>query len=358
MKIRKPFIALLLGTLLLVWPTGVARADEVALTGFTLGSLSPVCFGTTPAVVISAGVTNLSGTNCELTITNQVWSWTNSGGGTCSPPDGTGGTNCNGYYTTTLTNSTNFTATVIQITSQCLATTPTNLARLTIGVCEEVILLLTPSPSGTVAWTLSGGGTLNGSGNSADFIAPDTGQTCTITATASDCSCSWTKTFTVVAPSGVGFVKLGEKHTQGWIDAGFHAQCIILDTNVSFYNIQISELHATYTADGCFLWQNGHIHPTWSEQSGGGWLTPGQNNYLNTRVDYTYTFAKPTSGPGPGTVSCPIPWNYRALGTTNDGYYFATLTSSADATASGVCTKSKNRMNSTPFNISDTTVKW
>lgn len=244
---------------------------------------------------------------------------------------------------------------VIQITNQCVATTPTDQARTTVGVCEDVNVSVVGNPSCPITWTLSGGGVINPTnGTSTTFSAPDAQSTCIVTANFTGGACN--QTFGVAPPSGVRFVKLGEKHTQGQLDAGFHAQCIILDTSVSFYNIEISEMHATYTGDGCFAWVNGQVHPTWTEQ-GPGWLTPGQNNYLSTGVDYTYICARPAAGPGPGTASCPIPWNYRKHGATNDGYNFATLTSSASATTN-VCTKSKNGMSSTPFNISDPTVSY
>ncbi len=50
---------------------------------------------------------------------------------------------------------------VIQITHQCVATTPTNQDRTTIGVCEEVTLTINPLPLGGVTWSLQGGGRLS-----------------------------------------------------------------------------------------------------------------------------------------------------------------------------------------------------
>ena len=244
---------------------------------------------------------------------------------------------------------------VFQLISQCVATTPSNQARTNLGVCEQVNLYFNPAlPTTNVTWSATAGGLAVTSGITNLFTASDNATNVTVTATVGSMPVNFY--FKVFAPTGVVFVKLGEKHTQGSLDAGFHAQCILSPTNVSFYNIEISEMNATYTGSGCFAFINGQIHKTWIQQ-GVGWLTPGQNNYLNPEVDYTYLSAMPPAGPGPGTDSCPIPWNYREHGTTNDGYNFATLTSSAIATTN-VCTKSKNGMSSTSFNISDPTVNW
>ena len=140
---RKP-IAALLGTVLLalaVLPVGLAHADSAAaFTNFTLSAISPVCFGSTPSVTITAGVANPSSDSCEIVITNQIWSWSASGRGVCFPPNGNGGTgwtwsnapagnngitvtvnvtfqgtNCNGGFSTNISGSTNFTVPVISI---------------------------------------------------------------------------------------------------------------------------------------------------------------------------------------------------------------------------------------------------
>jgi len=66
-------------------------------------------------------------------------------------------------------------------------------------VGEVVNLSLTPAPScGSVTWTLSGVGTLSGT----TYTAPDRAGSATITADAG-CGCGkWTKTFSVIEPSG------------------------------------------------------------------------------------------------------------------------------------------------------------
>jgi hypothetical protein len=111
------------------------------------------------------------------------------------------------------------------------------------------------------------------------------------------------------------------------------------------------------TATGCYSnagWNN-LLHQNWTGQ-GLGWLSPAQNNYLPTSVDYVYSGAihSPFSA---GTFVWPIPWNCRKNGATNDGYNFATLNHEATATATGRCTMSKNLVSVT-FDPGDTTVNW
>ncbi len=243
--------------------------------------------------------------------------------------------------------------TVIQITNQCVATTPANRVRTTIGVCEEVDIGLAGSPSGTFTWSASVGSLSQTNGTNTRFTAPDTETNSIISVYYNGGECNIQ--FTINKPSGVRFVKLADKHVQGWLDAGFHVQCIIMNTNVSFYNIEISELEATATATGCFSCLNGQIHKRWTDQ-GITWLTPAQNNYLSTVVDYSRKVACNNVGPGPGTFSWDIPWNYRRHGASNDGYNIVNITSSANATTNE-CTVIKNGVSAT-FKINDPSVEW
>jgi hypothetical protein len=298
--------------------------------------------------------------NSTLTITcpsgtsTQPWN-IDTGFTTGSLADQYGG----GDYTITIsangTVTCTCTFTILELMSQTVATVPANRARSTIGVGEEVNVSLNGTTASSVTWSVSGGGTLSSmSGASTTFTAPYSAGASTVSATVNGTTCS--TNFTVLAPSGVQFIQLGTKHTQGILDAGFHAQCVISPTSVSCYNIEIRELNATATATGCFSCKNGAIHPSWTQQ-GAGWLTPAQNNYLPAIVDYSYQAAcPPYTGPGPGSFSWTIPWNYRKIGSSGNGANFANLTSSASATVN-TCTKSKNGMSVT-FNINDPSVNW
>lgn len=226
--------------------------------------------------------------------------------------------------------------------SQCVATTPTNRARNIIGVCEQVSLSFSSALPTNLVWSVSGGGTLSTNyGKSNIFTAPDVAATNVITMTYPGTSISVKKTFYVQTPIGVKFDKIASQHTQGACEAGFHAGVTILNTNVSFYNVEISEMNCTATGSGCWAFANGIVHPTWTQQ-GAGWLTPAYNNIINTNtVDYVRVFLAVPNGPG--TFVWPIPWNYRKHGATNDGHYFATLTMTATATDTN-CTVEKNKM--------------
>lgn len=243
-------------------------------------------------------------------------------------------------------------ATPYPLLSICYASTPTDRARTTIGVCEQVLVYFPSLPTNGV-WSVSGGGTLSTNfGTSTTFTAPDVASTCTISVTTPLTKSPIKKTFTVVPPAAVKFTLLGKEHTKSACEAGFHAQATLLPQSVSFYNIEISEMNCTATATGCFASFNGQVHPTWTQQ-GAGWLTPDQSNVLATNlVDYVDTYlAFPD---GPGTISWPIPWNYRKHGATDNGHYITTLTHYSSATDTS-CTTTKNGI-TVQFDDSDPTV--
>jgi hypothetical protein len=238
--------------------------------------------------------------------------------------------------------------------SQCVATTPANRSRNTVGVGEQVALYFNPTLPTNIIWSVSGGGTLSTNyGKTNFFTAPDVAATCTITMKYPWGSTPVKKNFYVQAPADVKFTKLGVQHTQGACEAGFHAGVTILNTNVSFYNVEFSEMNCTATATGCWAFENGLVHQTWTQQ-GAGWLTPNQNNTLATNVDYVRAYLSVPNGPG--TFVWPIPWNYRKHGATNDGHYFKTLTMTATATDTD-CTVNKNNMTQ-QFNNNAPTVNY
>ena len=273
---RKP-IAALLGTVLLalaVLPVGLAHADSAAaFTNFTLSAISPVCFGSTPSVTITAGVANPSSDSCEIVITNQIWSWSASGGGVCFPTNGNGGTgwtwsnapagnngitvtvnvtfqgtNCNGGFSTNISGSTNFTVTIIEITNQCVAPIPTNRTRLTLGVCEEVKLTINPMPSGGVTWSLQGGGSLSSyNDQTITYTAPATKGASAVFATfpnGSPCDIG----FNTIEPDGSYTDSKTQETTNNSIYAAGQQGCamycdvIVNPTTVSFYNVEIKEI--------------------------------------------------------------------------------------------------------------------
>ena len=112
-----------------------------------------------------------------LSLSTPTITWTVSDDCTPVPASGTGatanfasGSAGNGTVTFTATATTSDPAgtytgtcdvpfTIVKITSETVAKIPANRARTTIGVGEQVNLSLSPRPSGTITWSVRGGGT-------------------------------------------------------------------------------------------------------------------------------------------------------------------------------------------------------
>jgi hypothetical protein len=196
---------------------------------------------------------------------------------------------------------------VVTLTSQTVATTPTNRSRLTIGVAEEVVL--TSNPSTPVTWTVAGGGTVSpASGTSTTFTAGETATTSTITATfAGGGTCEIT--FTVIAPNGVMMTAASFLHLQGTASAGFIANPIkILPATVSFYRIEVQEGVAVGVGTGYYAGFNGIGHVR------GPFLSVRQDNVVNGNDTVCSSNGQPPFAVG--QFSWPIPWEYRSLGAT------------------------------------------
>ena len=221
--------------------------------------------------------------------------WIASGCG-ASPTNGTGTTatvniNTNGSVTVTFTsgatddftngytNSASATINAVMLTSICEATTPTNQSRTTIGVGEAVDLNLV-TPSGSVTWSNSGGGTLSTtSGSSTTFTAPDRGQTCTITATETsntNCSPTWSKTFSVIEPSGAYYVTNLLYHTYDEANIGFQALIYLQPDSVNFGAVQCQEEQAYLVANGVYSQYNGVGHQPYQVATFGTTVVPGR----------------------------------------------------------------------------------
>jgi hypothetical protein len=147
-----------------------------------------------------------------------------------------------------------------EMTSETVATTPTDRARTTIGVGEVVNLSIIPAPPGALTWTLSGSGSLSGS----TYTASDRAGSATITAQCAGCNCGkWVKTFTVIEPSGVMIEQepgTGVWHVQGTPSVGFKGRAYIQPDTVSFMNITVKEGEVAAACTGYFLPQNGQLH--------------------------------------------------------------------------------------------------
>lgn len=148
------------------------------------------------------------------------------------------------------------------ITSQTIATSPSNRLRTKIGVGEEVDLTVSPAPT---TWAItSGSGTLSpnsGSHAGVRFTADDTAGPVTITATGPGCSC--TITFNVVAPASWTMKRQPStnlKHTNGRPDCGWKGIMYVHPNDVNFYNIETREKDSQAVATGSYSTFNGVWH--------------------------------------------------------------------------------------------------
>ncbi len=200
-----------------------------------------------------------------------------------------------------------------EMASECVATTPTNRTRTTIGVGEVVNLSISPAPPGTLTWTLDGPGTLSGS----TYTAPDRAGSATITAECAGCNCGkWVKTFSIIEPSGAIIdqeANTGVWHIMGTPSVGFKGRPYISPDSVSFSAVQIREGTVAAVCNGYFLPQNGQMH-TAGSFVGMLDVVPGKG----TKVNAVDTIQGGDGGIGTpyaaGTFTWAIPWYFKIGG--------------------------------------------
>jgi hypothetical protein len=127
--------------------------------------------------------------------------------------------------------------------STCFASTPTNRARTTLGVGEQVDLRFTPAPPVPAGWVASAGGVSPAVGTATTFTAPSNG-TPTLTVRANFPGASLTNTFTVVEPNGASanVTDVDCYNDLPKAAAGMYLRVVIGPTNVSLYRVQIMEV--------------------------------------------------------------------------------------------------------------------
>jgi len=159
-----------------------------------------------------------------------------------------------------------------QITSETASATPSDRARTTIGVGEQVTLTFS---LGSADWVLSGPGTLSWtSGSSIVYTAGDRAGSATISATGSGCTASIT--FTIVEPSGILMSRISlVRHLNGAPDCGFLARPYLLPNTVSFYRVEVREQNSRATVSGYYQPFNGVTHQP-ATQTESDWYTVGE----------------------------------------------------------------------------------
>jgi hypothetical protein len=242
---------------------------------------------------------------------------------------------------------------VIQITNQCVATTPTNQARTTIGVGEQVNICLVGSPSGTYTWSTSAGSVIPTNGTSTTLTAPGNAATATITVKYAGGSC--TLPFDVKEPSGVKMVTDGNyRHIVNVPSIGMEVEIYIMPDSVNFENVSEIEQKANAVADGYFLCQNGQPHDNNPQPfPNTDTVIPVLGTKANA-VDHIWSGYCGTTPPfGVGTETITIPWDFRVG--TNSWKTFTNLTHSCTFDGSQALNASKDSA-SWQCNITNQTV--
>jgi hypothetical protein len=176
-------------------------------------------------------------------------------------------------------------ATIDDIASQTVATTPADRTRTTIGIAEQVTCSVdpsswsdkdcntTPDPNviendtmGTVTWSVAGAGSVSPTtGNSTTLSAHKSAGTATVQAEVKDSQTKYsdlvtkTKAFSVIAPNDESVARIADV---GYPPAGNNRigqrttwRVTVLPTSVSFYNAEFRENIPAHS----FTWPDGHV---------------------------------------------------------------------------------------------------
>jgi hypothetical protein len=140
----------------------------------------------------------------------------------------------------------------LKITSKTQAAFPSPKTRTRVGVGELVDLTCS---TGSADWTMSpqSGNLSADSGATVTYTAPAGATSVTITAKDSS-GATASITFTIVAPTGATWAKIGgsETHTHGKVDIQYQANIFIQPVDVSFEHISVRELQANAVGNGCY----------------------------------------------------------------------------------------------------------
>lgn len=209
------------------------------------------------------------------------------------------------------------------ITSQTVATTPSNRSRLTVGVGEQVKLTFS---GGSANWSISGGqGTVTPSGKTSIYSASILPATETITAVDTTNSATATITFDVIKPTGLLFERepgTTVHHHKNWPDIGFSAKVYLQPDTVSFEYIGVREHDANYVATGYYTWENGQSHGGATSAEVVTSLVPGKG-WLLAEPDDVWSGRLPANPPfAPGHETVDIPWEYDAAADGDAGPFY------------------------------------
>jgi YD repeat-containing protein len=199
------------------------------------------------------------------------------------------------------------------LTTQTVATIPSNRSRTKLGVGEVTTLRLSPAPNCPVTWGLSGGsGAISGtSGSSITFTAHERASTATVTATVNGNQRSIT--YNVVEPVTESAIRFSTDNFPAGIQgAGMILKITIAPTDVSFQNVESQEVSGPATSiSGYFT----DFAPATLAHVPAGWVPIGEGN---AKFDH----AQISGFPSPwrlGGFQWVIPIQWRVMGSVNSG---------------------------------------
>ncbi len=215
----------------------------------------------------------------------------------------------------------------VSISSETVAQAPSNRARLTLGVAEQVVLTF----SGANAhWSVTGGaGSVAPIGKHVTYRASITPATETITAVDTATSATATITFNVIAPTGVAdeYITGTLIHDQNAPDIEMYVFTYFEPDTVSFENIDVKELDVGAIADGVYTPFNGKSHKANAVPIPMAGVVPGKGTKWQGSDDVGS--GDPGTAPpfAPGSIVFNIPYVYGALSNGKNGpfYPFATV---------------------------------
>jgi hypothetical protein len=205
-----------------------------------------------------------------------------------------------------------------EITSQTVATSPSDRARTLIGVGEQVDLTFSGS---NASWSIAGGGgkLSSSSGKTNTLIAGDVAGSCTITAVDTSNHASASISFTIIPPAGIHNERSPADsmiHDQGWPNSGFNMKVYLTPDTVSFENLEYEEGDVAAHASGYFSAENGASHSPAHGFTPVEADVPGKGSPVSLPDQaYSGKYNLPTPFV-PGSVSWNIPVYYQVQGHT------------------------------------------
>ena len=209
---------------------------------------------------------------------------------------------------------------VPKIVTETVATSPPDRERKTIGVGEEVNLMLLPAGLGLVSWNIpSGSGQLSHyySTGSILFTAPGEASDTTVTATFSGGECE--VDFDIIEPSSFTFENTSlvppELHlptpTEDWMHIHYYADMYLCPDTVNFYNVRLYEGESDPFPVGYFtLYRHGmQKHPSNGPHIMTATVVPGKGT-LCVKSDEIMGIVELNHGPIDGFLYWDLLWEF------------------------------------------------